>query len=67
FGQVASSLRRAGRKPAARAYDAMIAAVAIANSLPLYTCNPADVAGIEGIEVVAVPHPGAAPPARDQS
>ncbi|MHB1502102.1 MAG: PIN domain-containing protein, partial [Candidatus Dormibacteria bacterium] len=48
FGQVASSLRRAGRKPAARAYDAMIAAVAIANSLPLYTCNPADFAGIEG-------------------
>ena len=33
FGQVAV-LRRAGRKPAARAYDAMIAAVAIANGLP---------------------------------
>jgi len=31
FGQVAASLRRAGRKTSARAYDAMIAAIAIAN------------------------------------
>jgi predicted nucleic acid-binding protein len=37
FGQVAASLRRAGRKPVARSYDAMIAAVAVANGLPLYT------------------------------
>ena len=28
FGRVAAGLRRAGRKPAARAYDAMIAAIA---------------------------------------
>ena len=54
FGQVAASLRRAGRKPAARAYAAMIAAVAIANDLPLYTCNPDDFRGIEGLEVIAV-------------
>jgi predicted nucleic acid-binding protein len=57
FGQVAASLRRAGRKPSARAYDAMIAAIAIANDLPLYTCNPADFVGIDGLEVVAVAHP----------
>lgn len=57
FGQVAASLRRAGRKPAARAYDAMIAAVAIANGLPVHTCNPADFAGIDGLRVIAVPHP----------
>ena len=57
FGQVAASLRRAGRKPAARAYDAMIAAVAISNDLPLYTCNPQDFAGIDGLTVVPVPHP----------
>jgi tRNA(fMet)-specific endonuclease VapC len=54
FGQVAASLRRSGRKPAARAYDAMIAGVALANGLPLYTCNPGDFAGIEGLLVVAV-------------
>jgi tRNA(fMet)-specific endonuclease VapC len=57
FGSVAASLRRAGRKAAARTYDAMIAAVAIANGLPLYTCNPGDFEGIDGLEVVAVPVP----------
>jgi tRNA(fMet)-specific endonuclease VapC len=58
FGGVASSLRRSGRKTAARAYDAMIAATALANGLPVYTCNPGDFDGIDGLEVVAVPVPG---------
>lgn len=58
FGQVASSLRQAGRKPAARAYDAMIAAICLANDLPIHTCNADDFAGIAGLEVVPVPHPG---------
>jgi hypothetical protein len=57
FGQVAASLRRSGRKTAVRAYDAMIAATAVATALPVYTCNPDDFAGIDGLEVVAVPHP----------
>ncbi|MEJ7695719.1 MAG: type II toxin-antitoxin system VapC family toxin [Candidatus Limnocylindrales bacterium] len=57
FGQVASSLRRSGRKPAARALDALIAATAIANGLPLHTCDPDDFAGIEGLDVRLVPHP----------
>lgn len=57
FGQVAASLHRHGRKTAARAYDAMIAATAIANGLSVHTCNPADFEGIEGLAVVAVPHP----------
>ncbi|MFN8098225.1 MAG: type II toxin-antitoxin system VapC family toxin [Dermatophilaceae bacterium] len=51
FGSVAASLRGAGRKPAARAYDALIAAVAISQSLPLYTGNPGDFEGIEGLTV----------------
>ncbi|HEU0041177.1 MAG TPA: type II toxin-antitoxin system VapC family toxin [Jiangellaceae bacterium] len=55
FGQVAAGLRRAGRKPAARTYDAMIAAIAMANGLPVYTCNPRDFAGIDGLEIIAVP------------
>jgi predicted nucleic acid-binding protein len=59
FGQVAAALRRSGRKPTARTYDAMIAATAIANGLPLYTCNARDFDGIDGLSVVAVPHPGA--------
>jgi tRNA(fMet)-specific endonuclease VapC len=59
FGQVAASLRRAGRKPAARSYDAMIAAVAIANDLPPYTSNPDGFATLEQLRVVDVPHPTA--------
>lgn len=58
FGQVAASLRRSGRKPAARAYDAMIAATALANDVGVHTCNPADFEGIDGLTVVAVPVPG---------
>lgn len=58
FGQVASSLRRHGRKPFARAYDAMIAATAMAHGLGVHTCNPTDFTGIEGLPVVPVPHPG---------
>lgn len=58
-GRVAASLRRGGRKTAARAYDAMIAATALANDLPLYTCNPADFAGIDDLAVVPVPVPAA--------
>jgi predicted nucleic acid-binding protein len=63
FGRVAASLRRSGRKVSARAYDAMIAAVALANGLPLYTCNPDDFAGIDGLVVVAVEHPDRVSPA----
>jgi tRNA(fMet)-specific endonuclease VapC len=58
FGVVASSYRRSGRELAARSFDAMIAATAIANGLPLYTANPSDFEGVEGLEVRAVPPPG---------
>jgi tRNA(fMet)-specific endonuclease VapC len=57
FGMVASSYRRSGRKPAARSFDAMIAATAIANGLPLYTANPSDFEGVEGLVVRTVPAP----------
>ncbi|ADB52131.1 type II toxin-antitoxin system VapC family toxin [Conexibacter woesei] len=57
FGRVAASLRRDGRKPAARSYDAMIAATALANELPVYTANPSDFRGIDGLDVVAVDVP----------
>jgi hypothetical protein len=59
FGQVEAALRRSGRKTRAPAYDAMIAAVAVANGLPLYTCNPRDFEGIDGLQVIAVSVPGA--------
>ena len=58
FGGVAASLRRSGRKRAACAYDALIAATAVATGLPLYTCNPSDFADIDGLVIRAVPVPG---------
>jgi tRNA(fMet)-specific endonuclease VapC len=57
FGRVAASLRSAGRKPTARAYDALIAAAAIAEGVPLYTCNPDDFASIDELDLRAIPHP----------
>lgn len=57
FGAVAAALRASGRKPAARAFDALIAASAIAYGLPLYSCNPADFDVIPQLELRAVPHP----------
>jgi tRNA(fMet)-specific endonuclease VapC len=54
FGQVAASLRASGRKTGARVYDALIAATALANQLPVYTCNPADFEEIDGLQVVPV-------------
>ena len=60
FGRVAASLRTSGRTVRARSYDAMVAAIAIANDLPLYTANPDDVVGIDGLDVrpVTAPEPG---------
>jgi tRNA(fMet)-specific endonuclease VapC len=57
FARVAASLRKAGRKPQARTYDAMIAAIAVSNDLPLYTCNPHDFESIDELTVVAVESP----------
>lgn len=59
---MAASLRRVGRKTKTRAYDALIAATAMAHDLPRYTCNPDDFAGIDGLDIVPVPIPGAAAP-----
>ncbi len=61
FGAVAAGLRASGRKPATRAYDALIAATAIAHDLPLYTANPHDFAGIDSVDVRAI-EIGDAPP-----
>jgi tRNA(fMet)-specific endonuclease VapC len=57
FAAVAASLRRSGRKANGRSYDAMIAATAIANELPLYTANPDDFSDIDGLSLCAVAVP----------
>lgn len=57
FGSVSASLRQSGHKSAAHSKDAMIAAIALAGRLPVYTCNARDFDRIDGLEVVSVPVP----------
>jgi tRNA(fMet)-specific endonuclease VapC len=54
FGHIAAELRTAGRKPSARAYDALIAATAVAHGLPVVTRNPADFSGISSVAVIEI-------------
>jgi tRNA(fMet)-specific endonuclease VapC len=56
FGGVAAALRASGRKPAARACDALIAASAIAHGVALYTCNPDDFRGIPRLQLHPIAH-----------
>lgn len=49
FGVVVAAMSAAGRKHHGRFADAMIAAVAHASRLDLYTRNPDDFAGLEGL------------------
>ena len=54
FGRVAAELRASGRKTSARAYDALIAATAMANELPVFTLNVDDFSAIASLTVVEV-------------
>jgi predicted nucleic acid-binding protein len=63
YGQVTAAVIGAGRKPRRRAVDLMIASVAIAEGLPLFTTNPADFAGLEHLlTVVTVTRPAGGHP-----
>lgn len=56
YGRVFAATRAAARKPrGARAVDLMIAAVALANDLPLVTRNSADVEHLQAIGLVIHP------------
>jgi predicted nucleic acid-binding protein len=64
YGQVTAAVIAAGRKPRRRAVDLMIASVAIAEDLRLFTTNPDDFAGLEHLlTVVPVTRPTGIPPA----
>lgn len=56
FGRLYAAVAPLGRKPRGRrTVDLFIAATALANSVPLYTRNPVDFAGLEGVvEIIAV-------------
>ncbi|WP_245570311.1 type II toxin-antitoxin system VapC family toxin [Microbacterium luticocti] len=55
YGQLAAALVDIGRQPRARTMDLLIAATALAHSACLYTRNPRDFVGVDGlVEIVAV-------------
>jgi predicted nucleic acid-binding protein len=58
YGQLWISVIASGRKPRPRTADLMIACVAMANRLPLYTCNSGDFKGLDHLlTVVPVTRP----------
>jgi predicted nucleic acid-binding protein len=62
YGIIAAEVIAMGRRPRGRVADLMIASIAAANKLPLFTTNPADFRGLESVvTVVTVPVPASAP------
>ncbi|MGI8331926.1 type II toxin-antitoxin system VapC family toxin [Actinomadura scrupuli] len=60
FGRVCAAVVATGRKPRRRVADLMIASIAIAERLPLYTTNPDDFQGLEDLlTIVTVTRPDA--------
>jgi len=54
FAAVAQAVKAAGRQPRARIMDLWIAATALALRIPLYTRNPQDFEGLQGLIQVRV-------------
>jgi len=58
YGRVCAAVISVGRKPRRRVADLMVAAIAIAENLPLYTTNPDDFTGLDDLlTVVSVTRP----------
>jgi predicted nucleic acid-binding protein len=58
YGMRCAAVLAAGRTPRRRVADLMIASIATANRLPLYTTNPGDFVGLDRlVKVVAVQRP----------
>lgn len=53
YGRVYAAVRQQGRNPDRRLADLLIAAIALANSLPVATRNAADFAGLENLIDIA--------------
>ena len=55
FGRISAAVLAAGRRPQSRFADLLIAAVALAEGIPLVTRNPADFAGLDQLlEIIEV-------------
>jgi predicted nucleic acid-binding protein len=52
YGIIAAEVIAMGRRPRGRMADLMIASIAAANKLPLFTTNPADFRGLESVVTV---------------
>jgi hypothetical protein len=52
YGIIAAEVIARGRKPRRRVADLMIASIAVANRLPLFTTNPAAFHGLESVLTV---------------
>jgi predicted nucleic acid-binding protein len=52
YGRVYALIRAARRQPRGRLADLLIASIATANRLPIYTRNPTDFAGLESLITV---------------
>lgn len=58
FGRISAAVQARGRMPRRRVVDLMIASVSTAARLPLYTTNPSDFKGLDGIvRVIPVSRP----------
>ncbi|MEH0423444.1 type II toxin-antitoxin system VapC family toxin [Streptomyces sp. B21-083] len=58
YGRICAAVVSAGRKPRRRVADLMIAAIAAAEELPLFTTNPDDFKGLDDlITIVTVTRP----------
>ncbi|MEV6410447.1 type II toxin-antitoxin system VapC family toxin [Kribbella sp. NPDC051718] len=58
YGRICAAVVAAGRTPRRRIADLMIASIAVAEELPLFTTNPDDFRGLEELlTVVPVAHP----------
>ncbi|WP_093416219.1 type II toxin-antitoxin system VapC family toxin [Saccharopolyspora flava] len=53
YGRVSAAVVSAGRKPRRRVADLMIAAIAIAEGLPLFTTNPDDFKGLDDLLTIS--------------
>ena len=66
YGRVTAAVIAAGRKPRRRIADLMIAAIAVAEDLPLFTTNPDDFIGLESLlTIVPVTRPPLSQPDGD--
>jgi predicted nucleic acid-binding protein len=58
FGRMSAAVHAAGPTTRPCVADLMIAATAAANGLPVYTTNPDDFAGLDGlVAVIVIPRP----------